>query len=557
MYRRILLLIVCCFCLNVGASYAQTTYDYRYWVMLTDKNDSPFSINEPTAFLSDRAIERRSNQNIPIIEQDLPVNPSYIQNLNTWKEGINVVYTTKWFNAAVIEFSDDSTKQMLQGILDLDFVQDTVLLRKLVKESGKKESSSSISRDKLATDVLEEEEVLELSDAFLDLHNGRDLHNNGYKGDGIVIAVMDTGYPNLPDLPGLQQLFANSQIMGTKDFPHLDGDVYDGEEYHHGTRVLSIMAGDVSGEYLGAAPHATYLLLKTENVDLEQRSEEINWIAAAEYADSAGADILTTSLGYSNFDYPEYNYTQEEMDGNTAWITKGADIAASKGMFVLNSAGNSGNNSWGTITAPADGDSVFTVGGIKLDSTYWTSSSPGPSADGQVKPEVAALGLDVDYIKEDGTFDTGGGTSFAVPIIAGLSACLWQSNPELSAWELRELIIESSSQFENPNDLLGYGIPDFAKAFFLSSGTNLSIDALKETNLQAYLAQDHIHLTSEERGQLSYYLFNQSGQLLQKGTEEIYQNNTQIPLNTQDLKQGVYLLHLKLNGERRVVKFNK
>ncbi|MCD4735435.1 MAG: S8 family serine peptidase, partial [Bacteroidales bacterium] len=302
--------------------------------------------------------------------------------------------------------------------------------------------------------------------AYNQIHmlNGDVLHDLGFDGEGIIIAVLDAGFLNADNLSAFQSLWSNGQILGYKDFVSPD-DPHIFDSHFHGSAVLSTMGANLPGIMVGTAPKASYWLLRSEDGDTENIIEELNWVSAAEFADSSGADIINSSLGYTVFDDPSWNHTYQDMDGNTVPITIGADIAASKGMIVVNSAGNSGSSSWFYIGAPADGDSVFSIGAVDANGNLASFSSNGPTSDGRIKPNVCSQGEGATYIEPwGGTVSSGNGTSFSSPIIAGVTACLWQANPQYRNLEILQAIEQSSSLYTGPNNQMGYGIPDYALA---------------------------------------------------------------------------------------------
>jgi subtilisin family serine protease len=298
------------------------------------------------------------------------------------------------------------------------------------------------------------------------------LHNLGFNGEGMQIAVLDAGFYRVDSLPIFDSLRTNGQILGTWDFVENDTMVYD--SHTHGSMVLSTMGGNQPGVIVGTAPKAKYWLLKTEEGATEFVVEEDNWVSGAEFADSCGADILTTSLGYTEYDSVIVNsvlvpnpdsHTYADMDGNTCRISIGTDIAVSKGMFAVCSAGNMGGSPWNFIGAPADADSVLAVGAVDSLKNYAWFSSNGPSFDGRVKPNVAAQGQDVVVARPDslGTVHLSG-TSFACPITAGMVACLWQAHPTATNMQLFNAIQQTATQYSNPDTLKGYGLSDFCWA---------------------------------------------------------------------------------------------
>jgi serine protease AprX len=292
--------------------------------------------------------------------------------------------------------------------------------------------------------------------------NGDYLHAAGYTGEGLTCAIIDAGFTNVDELSVFERLFDNGQILGTFDFVEGDADVFGHNA--HGTHVFTIMGANEPGVYVGAAPDANYWLFRTEDAASETLLEEYNWLAAAEFADSVGVDLINSSLGYSTFDNTSNNHSYADMDGNTTVISKAADMAASKGILVVVSAGNQGNKPWHYVTAPADADSVLSVGAVDSLKQYVSFSSVGPSADGQIKPNIVGQGHNTAYVGTDGNLKHGNGTSFSAPLIAGLATCLWQAYPEKNNMDIIGLIESSASQAQNPDNHLGYGIPNFYTA---------------------------------------------------------------------------------------------
>jgi hypothetical protein len=438
----------------------------KYWVKFTDKNNSPYSVNNPSAFLSERAIERRVQFDIAIVENDLPVNPQYIQAVANI--GVTLLNTSKWFNSVTIYTTDINA---LNAINQLPFVES------VVKVSGKAKNSKDIEKPFFAYEsynTVPDENYKSQSSvnsynygsAYNQIHmlNGEALHDMGYDGAGKIIAVLDAGFLNTNIIDAFDSLWNNGQILGTRDFVSpLNPNIFD--SHYHGTMVLSTMGANWPGQIVGTAPKASYWLIRTEDGDSEYLIEELNWVSGAEFADSLGADIINSSLGYTTFDNPSQDHSYSDMDGNTAPVTIGADIAVSKGMIVVNSAGNSGGSFWQYIGAPADGDSVFSIGAVNGSGNYASFSSTGPTFDGRMKPNVVAQGQGSAIVEPwSGTLSSGSGTSFSSPITAGMVACLWQANPTKRNTEIMEAIQLSGSQANNPDYYLGYGIPDYGLA---------------------------------------------------------------------------------------------
>jgi hypothetical protein len=301
----------------------------------------------------------------------------------------------------------------------------------------------------------------------------------GYCGQGMLIAVIDAGFNSADIMSCFDSLRANNQIKGTRDFALPGNNVYSTSMASHGTSVLSCMGAYSNGQMVGTAPKADYWLLRSEVGATESIIEEYYWVSAAEFADSIGADLINSSLGYTTFDNAATNHTYADMDGNTTIVTKGADKAAEKGILVVNSAGNSGGGGWWYIGAPADGDSVFTIGAVTATGARSGFSSVGPTSDGRIKPAVSAQGTGTVLFSPSG-LGSGNGTSFSSPIMCGMTACLWQAFPELNNMQIIELIKSSASQASQPDSLLGWGIPDF-----LAASSTLSIQT-KENKIVAF-----------------------------------------------------------------------
>ncbi|MFI5219677.1 MAG: S8 family serine peptidase, partial [Bacteroidia bacterium] len=358
----------------------------KYVVRLANKNNSPFSFSNPSAYLSSRAIQRRTNQNIPIDSADLPVNPAYISGISG--TGAAILGRTKWLNAVIIQTSSSS---VLNAISNLPYVVN-------VNNVGRHAGGNNIPYNKFSNELLRTDEMYNgnanRTASFdygpslnqIQMIGGDLMHDNGFTGTGIHIAVIDAGFENADNMDAFDSLFANNQVLGTRDFVDNETNVYDNSS--HGSMVLSIIGGNWPGNIVGTAPHAKFWLLRSEDAATEYLIEEYNWAEAAEFADSVGADVINSSLGYTEFDDPAHNHTYNDMDGNTAPSTRAADFAAKKGMIVCNSAGNSGNDPWNFIGAPADADSILAIGAVDDLENYASFSSNGPTSDGRVKPDV-------------------------------------------------------------------------------------------------------------------------------------------------------------------------
>jgi len=490
--------------ISIGV-YAQVAPS-KYWIQFTDKNNSPYSISNPSQYLSPKAIARRNNQGISIQQNDLPVNPAYVDSIAS--TGVKILYTSKWFNSVSIFTTDTIALAMIDSFSFVNTIESVAKLG----GNGNKKSNIRKNISKRYIRLLEkyfknmsdnDQSSLYSPKGYnygpslnqISMIGGVYLHDQGYLGNGITIAVLDAGFLGVDTLDAFDSLWYYNQIIGTHDFVDTSANTCVFGHHTHGTSVLSIMGGNIPDNLVGTAPKANYWLLRSEDGASEYMIEEDNWVAAAEFADSVGADIINSSLGYTVFDDSTQNHTYIDMDGNTTRVTIGADIAASKGILVVNSAGNSGASAWTYIGAPADGDSVFTIGAVDYQGLYAPFSSIGPTFDGRLKPNVVAQGQGTVIASISGGITTGNGTSFSSPVIAGMSACLWQANPGLTNMQLKYAIEESSSQFFTPDTILGYGIPDYTVANLILSGIEVhNIDNENEVNIFPNPFSDKIYV---------------------------------------------------------------
>ena len=454
----------------------------KYWITFKDKSNSPYSINTPEQFLSEAALKRRQLQNIPIKENDLPVNQLYVDQIQNL--GVQVISRSKWFNAITIQVEDSS---ILSTINNLPFVNGYSQVARLKAKTAADDFMADLRRVAEATEAKQRKAnstqtksaansgIYGAANVQIEMIGGSKLHEMGFTGKGMTIAVLDAGFYNVDQINHFDSLRQSGRLLGTKDFVQGGTQVF--EDNSHGMSVLSTMAANTPGEIVGTAPQANYWLLRTEEAATEFIIEEYNWVAGAEFADSVGAWIINSSLGYTRFDDTLTSHTYNQLDGNTTPITIGADLAASKGILVINSAGNSGGDAWRFIGAPADGDSVLTIGAVNSERAYASFSSRGPSVDGRIKPNVCAMGQQSVLVVSSGEVARSNGTSFSSPILAGMAACLWQAHPTSSAMEIFKAIEQSADQYENPDDMKGFGIPDFMEAHSILARTQLNQSA--------------------------------------------------------------------------------
>lgn len=454
------ILLIFTFLVFTISSVAQNT---KYIIRFSDKSGSPHSLLSPGTFLSQKSIDRRAKQHIAIEYTDLPLSPAYLDSVKS-AGNVSILNVSRWLNQVSIETDDD---QALEKIKKFPFVLSFQPAMQPLR-------LSSLSENKLQEEmnrVSEQLNKFSLHDVFnygnsgnqIRIHEGEFLHNTGFHGEGMTIAILDAGFYHYQSLPAFDSVRINQQILGTYDF--VKNEVSVDEDHPHGMQCFSIIAANLPGQLVGSSPKANYYLFRTEDGSSESIIEEHNWAAGAELADSLGCDVISTSLGYSTFDNPAFNHTYADMDGNTTMAARAADMAARKGMIVVVSAGNAGNNAWHYIATPADADSIVAVGAIDSVGKVAAFSSFGPSADGQIKPTVASVGVRTALQSPDGRIVGGNGTSFAAPNMAGLITCLWQAFPDFTNMEIIEAVKKSSDKFDKPDDRSGFGIPNFRVAF--------------------------------------------------------------------------------------------
>jgi serine protease AprX len=442
----------------------------KYWIYFKDKGQEKNQIH-PSEYLSAKAIERRNKQGINFDERDIPVSSAYINQVE--EKGYKIIAVSRWFNAVSVSIDTPEKIGMLQS---LDCIKNIVPVKKYYQQPIPEKGMSKFGTTEPFNFLKCNDPNRSLFDYGpslnqIEMLNGVSLHAQGYTGTGVTIAVLDAGFKDVNILDVFDSLRSNNRILGTWDFVVGNDSVY--EDNAHGTMVLSCMAALLPGQIVGTAPHASYWLLRTEDAATEYIQEEDFWVMGAEFADSAGADIINSSLGYTEYDNSADSHSYADLNGNTTTITKGADIAASKGILVINSAGNSGSSSWQYIGAPADGDSVLAIAAVDQNGMRAAFSSVGPSYDKRIKPNVAAQGQWAVVAALSGGIQVANGTSFSSPILAGMAACLWQSRTNATNMDVFRTIEKSAHQYNNPDSLLGFGIPNFELAVQLLANKEL------------------------------------------------------------------------------------
>lgn len=437
---------------------------YAFRVKFKDKNGTK-TFADSLSFLSSKALMRRAKQGIPLDSTDLPVVQTYIDTVMTTAAAVKLHNVSKWFNQVVVITFDSSKITQLQS---LPMVASVKLVARYANGVFKTDNNPVVG-GKFANEINANKTTgnsayYGLSFQQIDLIQSDCLHDLGYRGEGIDIAVFDVNFRYANTCAAFDSMQLENRVKDTHNFVKDTSYVYAlSIPNDHGMNVLSCMASIRPSVFVGSAPKANYFLYITEDISSEQPIEEDNWLSAAERADSIGVDLINSSLGYNMYDQPHTSYTYANMDGQTSLIVRAANKAVSKGIFVVQAQGNEGAGAWLYMLTPADGDSVYSVGSVD-GSGAWGQSGYGPTYSGTIKPDGVCMGMGVVVLASSCNTGTTNGSSFASPTMCGAIACLWQAHPQLTVWQLRDLLRKSSSHFSNPNNTLGYGIPDFCMA---------------------------------------------------------------------------------------------
>ncbi|MBR9915822.1 MAG: S8 family serine peptidase [Algicola sp.] len=459
--KKVLLLFVILYQFN---AYAQQDA----WVFFSDKENVQSSINNPISILTQQAIDRKNTQGIAIDARDVPVNENYISQLKAPETGVTVFAKSKWMNAVYVRGTEEAINAL---VTDFDFVSSV----EFADHSLNSNSRVGTIDDKFS--IEEAAVTFNYGDTQnqVTMINVDALHLDDYTGEGVIVAVLDSGFPNVDTMGAFQRLRDNNDLLDGYDFVDRTDNVYAFTGNDHGTKVLSDMAGFIQDQFVGTAPDASYYLFRTEDVASETPVEEAYWVEAAERADSLGVHLINTSLGYKTYDNPNYSHTDADLDGNTTFITRGANIANEKGILVVTSAGNSGTAGVG---APADGTGVLSIAAVDANGDYVAFSSQGSAFQTTQKPDVAAQGAAAAVVNASNTIVGNNGTSFSSPIVAGGIASLWQALPNATNEDIKNYVRMSASQYTTPDYLIGYGIPDFQLAL------NIGLSLQEVTYLQ-------------------------------------------------------------------------
>jgi subtilisin family serine protease len=504
------------------------------WVYFKDKKNVEYLINNPELILTEYSILKKQTKGITIDYDDVPINRDYLEII----EGIDnilILAKSKWLNCIYVEADLD----LLYDLNDLSFV-DNVLFANKSLNPNKNTNHENIDDYPLFDKTID----YGSTQNQIEMLNLDFLHDNEFTGNGINMAVIDAGFVNVNSMSSFSRLRDSDKILYTYDFVLNTENIYQYQGNSHGTKVLSTIAGFIQDEFVGTAPDASFYLFRTEDVSSETPVEECYWVEAVEVADSLGVDIINTSLGYKGYDNSDYSHTQLDLNGHTTFITRGANIASKKGILLVNSAGNSSTNG---IIAPADSQGVLSIGAVDSEGVYASFSSQGSDIQPSIKPDVVAQGYQSKVINIYDQIVSNSGTSFSSPIMAGAIACFMQAYPRLSANEIMNLIRESSSQFNNPDYQLGYGIPNLHNAYELAS--NLTLD-----NFIVYPNPVINYLNIISQWNISNYhidIFDINGKLIYSN----YFTNPRTTINTDLFSKGIYLMKISytIDGEYKSI----
>lgn len=531
------LLITILFLFSLNSAFAQVE---DAWIFFKDKPSQAAFTAAPLMMLSQRSLERRMRYNIVLDYKDIPAEASYINQIKN-TAGITVKAKSKWLNALHIQ----GTQIDISKLLLLNFVGKVEFANKSLNPSGKN------SKQELVLKKLNKLNSTNFNygnaSNQIEMLKGNVLHQNNFTGEGMQIAIIDAGFPNVDKFAAFKRMRDNNQILGGYDFVNRNENFYTGN--YHGMSVLSTIAGYVDNQFAGTAPDAKFYLFISEDAANETPLEESLWVEAAEKADSLGVDVINTSLGYTTFDNPKYNYVYADMDGKTTFISRGAEIAFSRGMIVVNSAGNEGNVSWHYISAPADAVSVLSIGAVNATGVIASFSSYGPTADNRVKPDVCAQGAGVYIVNASGNIAAANGTSFSSPVLTGVVACLWQAFPNKTNMEIVQLVKESAHLYANPTAQEGYGIPNFESVFNL-----LNVDETED--ILEVVAYPNPAITElkfkfpNQVNEMELVIYNVLGKSIQSETITKINPTTDIS----NLAQGLYFVQLKFDDKIKTIK---
>lgn len=512
--------------------------EFAYRVYFTDKNTTIYSLDTPVQFLSLRALQRREKYNISVDSSDLPVCQNYIDSILSVTNG-TLHSVSKWQNTVVVLLTDSTLIHLTENF---SFTKSATLVAVYPNGLARPDSIPSPAQP-----TGFDQNYYGAAWKQISLCNGQELHQHGLTGEGMLIAFIDAGFQGVNNIDAFDSIRQNNQIISRWNFVH--NTTEEVNEGTHGTEVLSIVAANLPMTFVGTAPKASVALYTTEDLTSEQPIEQDNWVAAAEKADSLGVDLITTSLGYNTFDPPFPDEVYSDFDGKTTFAAQGANWAASKGILVIASAGNEGVSPWHYLLTPGDADSALTIGAVDDTNSPLANSSYGPNAAGLRKPDVVAMGAGSAAINDQGSINYVSGTSFATPVIAGLAACLLQKDSNTTPFTIKEIVRAAADHFNNPNDHIGYGLPDFGKALDLLTSikqdktrTSTSTFSLFPNPVQGHNL--YINFLQPSQGEFQIIIQTISGiELFEKSYPQL--SGTYLKLSLPEMAAGLYFVTLR------------
>lgn len=551
-YKIILLVLLTALIVPLSAQEPATCFR----IQLKNKAQSPYSVNNPEEFLSSRAISNKARYNIPITEQDLPVNPQYKQQICALDHSIRILAESKWQNTVVIYCPDSSVLAAVKALPFTDTAVVPVASYNLERRQDYQEVVPGNDNYLLQSEI-HFDSLYDYGSSWeqITFHNGHFLHELGFYGDGMLIAVLDGGWEGFDTIPYFQAMYENGQLLGTRDLIPGHNNVY--RDGTHGTCVTSTMAMAVNGQMIGTAPHASYYFIMSESPFSEELIEEDFWAQGIEIADSLGADVINSSLGYSTFpDFPQGDFTYESCDGVTSIASRNASLACHKGIAVCVSAGNEGNKPWHYISHPADAFDVISMAAARaVDSAMASFSSYGPSYDGRVKPDVTSVGWNTYVVNSAGEINEGSGTSFASPVLAGLVACLRQALPHKNALEILDIVREHGHKYLAPDSSMGYGIPNMYQAY-LDNAVSIKEAVLPDPSIMLYPnpCENELVIPNPDGSIRQVEIYDVSGKLIRRIDKCWYTLNQ---ISVADLTPGFYIVRAKTDTNIKTAKIIK
>ena len=524
----------------------------KYWVQFKDKQNSTYSVDRPIEFLTLRAIEKRQRFNISVTEQDFPVNRDYITQVLTLDSTMVYFTQSKWLNGITVYCEDVNIMDKIKQLPCVAYCERTILMKEPEQPYTQYFAYPSGGSKYAQRDSVPPQKDLDYgkSKGQIRINNAHWLHRLGYKGEGMLMMIIDGGFHNVDSIRHFSKLRSENRFFGVRNYVQPDVDPM--RSGSHGTYVLSCIAADIPGDMIGTAPMVSVYLAQTEDGRTENKVEEDNLVVGLELADMLGCDVINISLGYTQFDDTiQPRRTHDDLTGSVSRASQAATIASSKGMIVCNSAGNSGNEQWKRISSPADAKDILTVGAIDIKRKRAEFSSYGPTTDGRVKPDACAVGRNAYAVSPYGRPRLINGTSFSSPILSGMVACLWQMFPEKTNYEIMEAVRKSGHQAQKPDPSLGYGYTDFFKAYNIlqayneNATTTVSVNNFVLNNTPLILT-----IESPEKTTVNIQLYQNEKPLLNSKTYKLKQgkNTVKVKYPTLSTSQDFEFLDFHVTG---------